>query len=1287
MSNAVADVIYHVPTANDTASIPTFPTFLIFINMKKQLLSFLPLLLVLFAGISAKAADPIAITVTWDTPGTIEVIKGGNPTLSSAVVMPLEAGQTSFTITSDDSAYWFKGTEGNTLSTTVENAVNGKASITNLYGTTYFKVDPTWSKWQAINNMTFKLNVTPTEYSGSFTLDVANGADAISLEIDGRPLTAVDGLQTFKIIKGESTLNIRSNSYKALFKVTANDVEVEYKNFKYTIPVSNGTKVYVAATDDAAAKCTVSVKFTNNNPDCILSIRDWSLSKFISDFTKPFEVVSGTVLQINPNDNGDYTFNSITANGQPSQFSTKLTITEDTEFIVDATTKTFTALSATLYTNDIDALTFTNSTFDAGAGDITLTKVSDIPAGTVTISGQSVDVATTQYTLGNISGKTKNVFFSIKPGHYLYNGLISHAAADESPVLAGASAFRQENSPVFIDVRKINFDKSVKVFYQGPADKARLCAKFQQGKSVEPATYDGQRPGDYIASGWSEIKIDSDYDSYFEVAFNVGDAEESYQQYVVADGTTYSPNENGVYTGIKLTENSVLQVIFAPVVPKAYTLQFLTAGDAKATLSSGAFSTNDFSKPVTLTGEAEYTLTPEAGTTILVNGVEAPLTAGKYVFTPQAGSTTNIQLVKEGFGTLACSTVPADKATVKSLSQVQLILDFSNFEEGNMADMVSDADAWINVTANGVKQAFTVEAGEGSEKGLPIIIALAEAVTSGTVNVTIPAGVVFETIPNDDFTAYTRTAASRVNPAIDLTVIVDPDYTYKWSFTPEAGSINDTPEDYAYIYLALPEAESLDSTPFKEGCGPWIKYNGNAVYETEDPEETPGWMYTQTMATWGKPIIAIAISPSIFATPGELTITADAGAFTVDGDQPSPALEYAAKFGDVREYAYTLVPESNTEISNWETFTLTFTEAASVALNEDDGYITLNQGNAWAAITVDTEINGNTVILKPVSGSAPLNGSLTLSVGAGTFILDGNQLSPEITATYTFKNDTPVDFTWQASPSGAVVNAGYGVSGAIVFAEGMAVSYGDNFEQIQIKFNDQVLEPVNWSDESVMGYMINVESNMFMAAAMNGELNDSATDGTLAFVIPAGAITVNGVPTPEEITYSWNVVAKKNYTMELTPGNGDSVKELSEITIAFPEAETATLSQYFQNGWIAVYAGYQQAGISTAVEAVEGAAHPAFKVTFNPVTAAGNYKIRIQAGSFLLDGVQESKYTEIAVTVNPTMDGVEGIEAADGLFTVFNLQGILVIKEADAEALKALPAGVYIVNGKKVVLK
>lgn len=41
----------------------------------------------------------------------------------------------------------------------------------------------------------------------------------------------------------------------------------------------------------------------------------------------------------------------------------------------------------------------------------------------------------------------------------------------------------------------------------------------------------------------------------------------------------------------------------------------------------------------------------------------------------------------------------------------------------------------------------------------------------------------------------------------------------------------------------------------------------------------------------------------------------------------------------------------------------------------------------------------------------------------------------------------------------------------------------------------------------------------------------------------------------------------------------------------------------------------------------------------------------------------------------------------DGRYDVFNLQGIRILTDADAEALKALPAGLYIVNGKKVILK
>lgn len=51
---------------------------------------------------------------------------------------------------------------------------------------------------------------------------------------------------------------------------------------------------------------------------------------------------------------------------------------------------------------------------------------------------------------------------------------------------------------------------------------------------------------------------------------------------------------------------------------------------------------------------------------------------------------------------------------------------------------------------------------------------------------------------------------------------------------------------------------------------------------------------------------------------------------------------------------------------------------------------------------------------------------------------------------------------------------------------------------------------------------------------------------------------------------------------------------------------------------------------------------------------------------------------------------VNTIEAAEEVaqgYTVYNLQGILVLKTADKAAVDALPAGIYIINGKKHVIK
>jgi len=55
---------------------------------------------------------------------------------------------------------------------------------------------------------------------------------------------------------------------------------------------------------------------------------------------------------------------------------------------------------------------------------------------------------------------------------------------------------------------------------------------------------------------------------------------------------------------------------------------------------------------------------------------------------------------------------------------------------------------------------------------------------------------------------------------------------------------------------------------------------------------------------------------------------------------------------------------------------------------------------------------------------------------------------------------------------------------------------------------------------------------------------------------------------------------------------------------------------------------------------------------------------------------------------NPTGASVQGV-GVDGheLYDVYNMQGIRVLSGADAAAVKRLPAGIYIINGKKVILK
>ena len=98
----------------------------------------------------------------------------------------------------------------------------------------------------------------------------------------------------------------------------------------------------------------------------------------------------------------------------------------------------------------------------------------------------------------------------------------------------------------------------------------------------------------------------------------------------------------------------------------------------------------------------------------------------------------------------------------------------------------------------------------------------------------------------------------------------------------------------------------------------------------------------------------------------------------------------------------------------------------------------------------------------------------------------------------------------------------------------------------------------------------------------------------------------------------------------------------------------------------------------------------AVKITLKEALANdGEYMLQIYASAFILDGCQTSSEIKVNYTVDKTVgvDGVDGIKAdGNGKYTVTNLSGIVVLRDANAAALRSLPTGLYIVNGKKVLL-
>lgn len=333
----------------------------------------------------------------------------------------------------------------------------------------------------------------------------------------------------------------------------------------------------------------------------------------------------------------------------------------------------------------------------------------------------------------------------------------------------------------------------------------------------------------------------------------------------------------------------------------------------------------------------------------------------------------------------------------------------------------------------------------------------------------------------------------------------------------------------------------------------------------------------------------------------------------------------------------------------------TVAHVASVELDPEAGY---GQKNTKITLILDTEIT------EP--------GEYMLSIPKGYFVIDEEfsaQASAARDITFTIEGGEvpPTDFNYTVDPAEGTVTELEGVR--IHFTDYEEAGAGSGHAYLSIDGGEGIQLP-----DAEYGNDMN---------EMKQALPEKYTEpGTYVITFPEGYFNLgsNGEASPE---FQLNYVIKGEETLNITvnPAEGD-VTELESIDIIFNDYSSAV------------------GGMGHAYLSIDGGdaiqlPDAEFGVEYNEMvqrlpqkyTEAGTYVITFPEGYFNLsdNGIPSP---EFKLTYTIRTSGIGMIMAdKDGMFRVFSVAGVEVMTTADKTQLKNLPAGLYIINGKKMMLK
>lgn len=533
---------------------------------------------------------------------------------------------------------------------------------------------------------------------------------------------------------------------------------------------------------------------------------------------------------------------------------------------------------------------------------------------------------------------------------------------------------------------------------------------------------------------------------------------------------------------------------------------------------------------------------------------------------------------------------PADGSTVEALSSVTL-----TFEGAASVDNGSKAGSITITSDQGYNAGCTLAYGDADNQ---MVVNFAEVTAAGTYTLTFP---------ENAFTADVNI------PAFTLTYKIGQEVAEGLLISPAGGTVTWL-SDITVKAAAAPNKGvsakwGAEVTPTLTGPdGAQIVYDGNSVYDSNAGFST------------------YHIVPRLLiTTPGDYTLTIPDDYFSYQDESytsislPGTTVTYHVTAG--QQAVFTSSPSKDVPVSTFQTLTITFPNATTVAANMPLSIVLYQNAETWkgsASLSYNWNYEGNTMTYSAYSPIIDA-GHYTMTFPEGCLLLDGEPSAPFMVEFDIVEND----------PLNMVVTPAQDAS-----VEGLLNS-------AVITFPDET--DVTYNSGSITLYRVTENGDVTIASAYGTNTTVKQDDGKTFKVSFPGIATESGtykisIPknlftTGEQFNAETNVTftytAPEAVQPVVTPADGVELDRVQKFTVSFPNETDVTVNTALTSTSISLYKGVPYVNeygylvknsiSSVALNAIQQVDDHTFSFTFsNPGIEAGEYALEIPAGVFLM---------------------------------------------------------------------